>query len=318
MCRLDDSGSRRVATRHMCCCGIRRTRSSPDRDLGASVECVDGRCFRTDSAGNASRAGCWRSRDRSRVSSSSDPELQGVLELTGLDQALIMSLTTRNEFIGLLVIGAVTRPEGWTEVTRERLAGIASLASTALGGLTLLDEVRHQAFHDSITNLPNTRLFEDRISQAITTGRRTGTRHGFLFIDLDRFKMINDGHGHKMGDDLIREVAKRLTGCVRDTDTVARVGGDEFAVLVQDLREEEDAAAIARKIVAALQRPFRIRGMTADDRRQRRDHRLSVRDGYLRERALACRLGDVRGQSQRTGAVPVLRGDDEEQLSLAE
>jgi diguanylate cyclase (GGDEF)-like protein len=196
------------------------------------------------------------------VSSSSDPELQGVLDLTGLDRALIVPLTTRNEFIGLLVIGAATRPEGWTEVTRERLAGIAGLASTALGGLALLDEVRHQAFHDSITNLPNTRLFEDRISQAITTGRRTGSRHGFLFVDLDRFKTVNDGHGHKMGDDLIREVAKRLTGCVRDTDTVARVGGDEFAVLVQDLREIEDAAAIARKIVATLQRPFTIRGMT--------------------------------------------------------
>jgi diguanylate cyclase (GGDEF)-like protein len=195
------------------------------------------------------------------VSSSSDPEVRGVLELTGLDQALIVSLTTRNEFIGLLVVGASTRPEGWTEVTRERLSGIASLASTALGGLALLDEVRHQALHDSITNLPNTRLFEDRISQAITSGRRTGTCHGFLFIDLDRFKMINDGHGHKMGDDLIREVAKRLTGCVRETDTVARVGGDEFAVLVQDLREEEDAVAIARKIVAALERPFTIRGM---------------------------------------------------------
>jgi diguanylate cyclase (GGDEF)-like protein len=195
------------------------------------------------------------------VSSSSDPALRGVLELTGLDQALVVSLTTRSEFVGMLVAGPANRPEGWTEVTRERLAGIAGLASTALGGLTLLDEVRHQAFHDSTTNLPNTRLFEDRITQAITTGRRTNTRHGFLFIDLDRFKMVNDGHGHKMGDDLIRAVARRLTDCVRDADTVARVGGDEFAVLVQDLREEEDAAAIARKIVSALERPFNLRGM---------------------------------------------------------
>lgn len=196
------------------------------------------------------------------VSSSSDPVVRGVLELTGLDRALVVSLTTRNEFIGVLVVGPVTRPEGWTEVTRERLAGIASLASTALGGLTLLDEVRYQAFHDSTTNLPNTRLFEDRISQAITSGRRTGTRHGFLFIDLDRFKMINDSHGHKMGDDVIRAVATRLTDCVRDADTVARVGGDEFAVLISDLREEEDAATIARKIVDALERPFTVRGMT--------------------------------------------------------
>ena len=196
------------------------------------------------------------------MSSSSDPVVRGVLKLTGLDRALVVSLTTRNEFIGVLVVGPTTRPEGWTEVTRERLAGIASLASTALGGLTLLDEVRYQAFHDSTTNLPNTRLFEDRISQAITSGRRTGTRHGFLFIDLDRFKMINDSHGHKMGDDVIRAVATRLTDCVRDADTVARVGGDEFAVLISDLREEEDAATIARKIVDALERPFAVRGMT--------------------------------------------------------
>jgi diguanylate cyclase (GGDEF)-like protein len=196
------------------------------------------------------------------VWSSSDPELRGVLELSGLDRALVVSLTSRSEFIGMLVIGPATRPEGWTEVTRERLAGIASLASTALGGLSQLDEVRHQAFHDSITDLPNSRLFEDRISQAITTGRRTGTRHGFLFIDLDRFKMVNDGHGHKMGDDLIRAVAERLSACVRGADTVARVGGDEFAVLVSDLRAEEDAAEIARKIVNELERPFTVRGMS--------------------------------------------------------
>jgi len=194
------------------------------------------------------------------VSSTSHPELQGVLALTGLGQALVVPLTVRHEFLGLLAVGA-TRPTGWTEVTQERLTGVASLAATALDGLTLLDEVRHQAFHDSTTDLPNTRLFEDRVVQAIAGARRTGARHGFLFIDLDRFKAINDSHGHKVGDDVIRAVAERLAASVREADTVARVGGDEFAVLVRDLQTEEDAALIARKIVAAVERPFTIRGL---------------------------------------------------------
>jgi diguanylate cyclase (GGDEF)-like protein len=130
-----------------------------------------------------------------------------------------------------------------------------------LDGVNLLDEVRHQAFHDSITDLPNIRLFEDRVSQAIVSARRAGGRHGFLFIDLDRFKPVNDTHGHKVGDDLLRAVARRLTASVREADTVGRLGGDEFGILVQKVATEDDMAVVARKVVAALSKPFSVQGL---------------------------------------------------------
>ncbi len=117
--------------------------------------------------------------------------------------------------------------------TPRALSGVASLAATALEGLALLDEVRHQALHDPVTDLANSRLFEDRVTQALSIARRHWGRLALLFIDLDRFKAVNDTHGHKVGDELLRAVAERLRTTVHDEDTVARIGGDEFAILVQ-------------------------------------------------------------------------------------
>jgi diguanylate cyclase (GGDEF)-like protein len=196
------------------------------------------------------------------VSLDSDPELRGVLALIGLDHALIAALTARSQLLGLLAIDVPSGAVGRTAVVRGRLTGVASLASTALDGVNLLDEVRHQAFHDSITDLPNIRLFEDRVSQAIVSGRRGGGRHGFLFIDLDHFKPVNDTHGHKVGDDLLRAVARRLSTSVRDADTVGRLGGDEFGILVQNVETEEDLALIGQKVVTAIADPFSVQGLT--------------------------------------------------------
>ncbi len=195
------------------------------------------------------------------VTAASERPLRGVLALTGLPTALTAPLVARGELLGALVVGACAENPRWSQVARERLTGVASLASTALDGVKLLDEVRYQAFHDSTTDLPNARLFEDRVSQAIAVARRDGIRHAFLFIDLDRFKVVNDTHGHKVGDELLRAVAQRLTMCVRSTDPVARLGGDEFGVLVQRIERDEDATALAEKIVAAVERPFLVRGL---------------------------------------------------------
>ncbi len=195
------------------------------------------------------------------VSLDSDPSLRGVLALIGLERALIAGLTARNQVLGLLAIDVPSGALGGTDAVRGRLTGVASLASTALDGVNLLDEVRHQAFHDSITDLPNIRLFEDRVSQAIVSARRGGGRHGFLFIDLDRFKPVNDTHGHKVGDDLLRAVASRLSASVREADTVGRLGGDEFGILIQKVSTEDDAAVVARKVVAALSKPFSVQGL---------------------------------------------------------
>lgn len=114
------------------------------------------------------------------------------------------------------------------------------------------------AHFDSLTGLPNRVLFFDRLNQAVAEAERYGHGMALLFLDLDRFKAINDTLGHDAGDMVLTETAKRLRDCVRTCDTVARMGGDEFTVILGQIEEEKDAAAIAERIVAALSAPFRV------------------------------------------------------------
>lgn len=119
--------------------------------------------------------------------------------------------------------------------------------------------VEFLATHDELTNLPNRTLFMDRMRQAIARARRDGGVFSIFFVDLDNFKIVNDSLGHQAGDDLLREVGRRLRDCVRASDTVARFGGDEFALLVEDAAAD-DAELTARRIAEALARPVEIQG----------------------------------------------------------
>ena len=114
------------------------------------------------------------------------------------------------------------------------------------------EQLTHLAEHDSLTGLPNRLLFYDRVCQAISLAHRHGGQAAVLFLDLDGFKQVNDSLGHMAGDKLLQSVAKRLLTCVRGPDTVSRHGGDEFAVLLQDVNRPEDAAATARRVRRAL------------------------------------------------------------------
>ncbi len=124
------------------------------------------------------------------------------------------------------------------------------------------DRIRHLAQHDFLTGLPNRALLEDRLKQAVPLAQRNGTRLGVMFLDLDRFKIINDSLGHETGDGLLKQVARRLIGCVRAADTVSRQGGDEFVILLQDLDTAEHAASVARKVLEVLAEPFVLDGLT--------------------------------------------------------
>jgi diguanylate cyclase (GGDEF)-like protein/PAS domain S-box-containing protein len=124
------------------------------------------------------------------------------------------------------------------------------------------ETIAFQAFHDQLTHLPNQRLFKDRLEMAISHSRRHGSLVGVMFIDLDRFKMVNDTHGHAAGDELLKNVANRLQQCIRAVDTLARKGGDEFTVLLPNLLQAEDAAIIADKILSELAPPFLVSGQT--------------------------------------------------------
>lgn len=123
------------------------------------------------------------------------------------------------------------------------------------------ESIRHQAFHDSLTNLANRILFNDRLIMALKRSKRTRQKTAVMMLDLDNFKDVNDRWGHATGDLLLKNVAHRLALQVRDTDTVARQGGDEFSIVLSSLNSTEDALMIAEKIVASFNRPFSLDGI---------------------------------------------------------
>ncbi|MDN3517295.1 EAL domain-containing protein [Aquisalimonas lutea] len=122
------------------------------------------------------------------------------------------------------------------------------------------ERAQYLATHDSLTGLPNRDLFNELLTHTLTSARRYGRAFAVLFIDLDRFKIINDTLGHEAGDALVREMAERFTACVRDSDVIARLGGDEFIVLIEEVDDERQAAATARKLNAAALEPVTIMG----------------------------------------------------------
>lgn len=126
------------------------------------------------------------------------------------------------------------------------------------------EHFRHAAFHDSLTDLPNRSLFSDYLKLAIERSKRQGDYlFAVLFLDLDRFKYINDSLGHSCGDQLIVDLARRLQACLRQVDTVSRFGGDEFAILLDGIRDPSDAIRVAEKIQEELLRPFELGGHEA-------------------------------------------------------
>ncbi|NJD25995.1 MAG: EAL domain-containing protein [Betaproteobacteria bacterium] len=125
------------------------------------------------------------------------------------------------------------------------------------------EQMAFRAFHDALTGLPNRILFRDRLEQAIAVARRNKARTpAIMFLDLDRFKEVNDTLGHDAGDTLLKAVASRLRNCVRNADTVARFAGDEFTVLLPEIGDEEDACMVADKILAAMQEPIELGGQS--------------------------------------------------------
>jgi diguanylate cyclase (GGDEF)-like protein len=126
--------------------------------------------------------------------------------------------------------------------------------------LTHAQRVEYLAYHDGLTGLPNRSMFSKVLNQSISEAHRYERRLAVAFLDLDRFKQINDTLGHEAGDQLLKEVGARLKGCVRSSDTVARLGGDEFVVLLPELEDEKYAAIVAQKILAAAARPFSLMG----------------------------------------------------------
>ncbi len=122
------------------------------------------------------------------------------------------------------------------------------------------EKIQHLAYHDPLTDLPNRMLFTDRLQQALSSAKRDKGKLALMFIDLDKFKPVNDMLGHNVGDLLLKEVAQRILCCLRESDTVGRIGGDEFVVLLPSIKAEQDALEVAEKIRYSLDQPFELAG----------------------------------------------------------
>jgi diguanylate cyclase (GGDEF)-like protein len=146
----------------------------------------------------------------------------------------------------------VTKPIHWA-VLRQRIRILLDRKQAE-------ERIHYQATHDALTGLPNRTLFMDRIDSAISMGSRRNIQMGLMFIDLDRFKWVNDELGHAAGDQLLQEAAERMKRCVRKSDTVARLGGDEFTVILSDISGTLKPDKVAEKLLQTLREPFTLEG----------------------------------------------------------
>jgi diguanylate cyclase (GGDEF)-like protein len=157
---------------------------------------------------------------------------------------------------------ALTRKWQNERLVREQMERLEQVITQRTRGLEAANrQLRHLATHDALTGLPNRVLLEDRLTQAVAHADRDGRSFALMVCDLDRFKTVNDSLGHHAGDELLQEVARRLTALMRPIDTVARLGGDEFVLLVTSIQDADDAKRLATKAIEALQAPVRIAGL---------------------------------------------------------
>ncbi len=162
---------------------------------------------------------------------------------------------TFNNELMLISMSPRKRPAGQAAVF-----GIYGVARDITDRKRADELIAHQAYHDILTDLPNRVLFKDRLGLAVLQAKRNDTRLAVMFIDLDRFKLVNDTLGHVMGDELLQQTAARLKSCLRRCDTLARLGGDEFTAVLPELANRQDAALIAEKFLECLKPPFVLAG----------------------------------------------------------
>jgi diguanylate cyclase (GGDEF)-like protein len=191
----------------------------------------------------------------------SSPVLKSLLGAIGSSDVIAVPLLAGNSFLGVATAGwsGGAGPQQLQGDVLARLRGVGDQASTALQKARLLETVRRQATHDALTGLPNRTLFLDRLEEALAA-HRADDHLAVLFCDLDRFKAVNDTLGHAAGDEMLRQIAARLRAAVRPGDSVGRLSGDEFAILLPGLESDEDADRLAERVLRCFDQPFRVEG----------------------------------------------------------
>jgi diguanylate cyclase (GGDEF)-like protein len=192
---------------------------------------------------------------------SSSPILRDLLRGLAVTDVVAVPVVAGRTFLGVAAAGwpAGRAPADPAGEALARLRGVGDQAATAVQRARLLETVQHQSTHDALTGLPNRALVRDRLAGALAT--TDPDRHvGVLVCDLDRFRAVNDRHGHSAGDELLRQVAARLRAAVRPGDTVGRLGGDEFAVILPALTRPEDADRVVARVLGCFDETFRLGG----------------------------------------------------------
>ncbi|WP_225737251.1 GGDEF domain-containing protein [Dyella acidiphila] len=188
--------------------------------------------------------------------------LDGRLHYVGRDSLdwLGLPLSTPSGCIGAIVVQSYSGEVRYTTEDQALLQFVSNQIAAAIERKRNATWLQYIAGHDVLTALPNRELFYDRLETALAVARRDQLQLSVLYIDLDRFKQANDSHGHDVGDQLLREAARRIRLCLRESDTVGRLGGDEFAVLLLGVHRSEDACVVAEKIRDMLNQPFELNG----------------------------------------------------------
>lgn len=192
-----------------------------------------------------------------------NPALRALLAVSGQAAVAIVPIYGAGEFYGTVTAGVRTDPGrlAQDEHLMERLSGLASHTATALRNARSHEELRHHALHDALTGLPNRRLLRDRLEHTLSHARRTGGGVGVLVVDLDDFKAMNDTHGHATGDAIISAAAHRLRSVLRPGDTIARVGGDEFVIVLPEIGEAATCDTVSEKLLEEMRRPLHMAGV---------------------------------------------------------
>ncbi|NJN88167.1 MAG: EAL domain-containing protein [Leptolyngbyaceae cyanobacterium SL_7_1] len=184
-------------------------------------------------------------------------------ELLQLDQIvsfLIVPILVNGGFWGYIGFDDCHTERRWSASEESILVAIAASIGGAIKRQHTEEQMRYQAFHDSLTGLPNRTLFDHCLSQSLLQAQHSGELMAVMFLDLDRFKTINDTLGHAVGDQLLQETTLRLRACLREEDTIARWGGDEFTIVLPNLKTPEDVTKIAQRITNALKPAFHLAG----------------------------------------------------------